>query len=71
MPTLGREERLQLEEETRRALAPYRHSRPEEFSEPLLAFLLESLTGARDDISAAELRALDIASVFPTRVRAT
>jgi RNA polymerase sigma-70 factor (ECF subfamily) len=67
MPTLGREERLQLEEATRRAMAEYRHSRPDEFSERLWAFLLESLSGARDDISAAELRALDVATAFPTR----
>ncbi len=66
MRTLGREERLQLEEEVRRAMAAYRHTRPEEFSERLWAFLLESLTGARDDISAAELRALDVATAFPT-----
>ncbi len=62
---LGREERLQLEEAMRRAMAAYRHSRPEEFSERLWALLLESLTG--DDISAAELRALDVAIAFPTR----
>ncbi len=62
---LGREERLQLEEAMRRAMAAYRHSRPEEFSERLWALLLESLTG--DDISAVELRALDVATAFPTR----
>jgi RNA polymerase sigma-70 factor, ECF subfamily len=67
MRTLGREERLQLEEAMRRAMAAYRHNRPEEFLERLWAFLLESLTGARDDISAAELRALDVATAFPTR----
>lgn len=67
MQTLGREERLQLEEAMRRALAPYRHSRLEEFSERLWAWLLESQTGARDDIPAAELRALDLATAFPTR----
>jgi RNA polymerase sigma-70 factor (ECF subfamily) len=65
MQTLGREERLQLEEEMRHAMAAYRPSRKEEFSERLWAFLLEGLTG-RDDISAAELRALDIATAFPT-----
>jgi RNA polymerase sigma-70 factor (ECF subfamily) len=65
--TLGREERLQLEEETRRAMSAFRHSRSEEFSERLWAFLLESLTGARDDIAASELRALDITTAFPTR----
>src|SRR6266566_4750912 len=62
---LGREERLQLEEAMRRAMAADRHSRPEEFSERLWALLLESLTG--DDISAVELRALDVATAFPTR----
>lgn len=67
MRTLGREERLQLEEAMRRALAAYRPSRLEDFSERLWAFLLEGLTGARDDISAAELRALDVATTFPTR----
>jgi bifunctional DNase/RNase len=65
--TLGREERLQLEEATRRAMEAFRRSRPDEFSERLWALLLESLTGSRDDISAAELRALDVATVFPTR----
>jgi len=64
---LGREERLQLEEAMRRAMAAYRYSRPEEFSERLWALLLESLTGTQDDISAAELRALDVATTFPTR----
>jgi hypothetical protein len=67
MQTLGREERLQLEEATRSAMAAYRHNRPEEFSERLWAFLLEGLTGARDDISAAELRVLDVATAFCTR----
>ncbi len=67
MPTLGREERLQLEEATRRAMEAYRHSRSEEFSERLWPFLLESLTGARDDIAAAELRAHDVATAFPIR----
>jgi RNA polymerase sigma-70 factor, ECF subfamily len=68
MRTLGREERLQLEEAMRRVMAAYRPSRPEEFSERLWAFLLESLTGgARDEISAADLRALDVATAFPTR----
>jgi RNA polymerase sigma-70 factor (ECF subfamily) len=67
MPTLGRKERLQLEEEMRRAMAAYRPSRLEEFSERLWALLLESLTGSRDDISAAELRALDVATTFPSR----
>jgi RNA polymerase sigma-70 factor (ECF subfamily) len=67
MRTLGREERLQLEEAMRHALAAYRPSRLEDFSERLWAFLLEGLTEARDDISAAELRALDVATAFPTR----
>ncbi len=67
MQNLGWEERLQLEEAMRRAMAAYRHSRPEEFSERLWAWLLESLTGTPDDISAAELRALDVATAFPTR----
>jgi RNA polymerase sigma-70 factor (ECF subfamily) len=67
MRTLGREERLQLEEAMRRALAAYRPSRLEDFSERLWAFLLEGLTGMRDDISAAQLRALDVAIAFPTR----
>jgi hypothetical protein len=35
--------------------------------ERLWAFLLESLSGTRDDISATELRALDAATAFPTR----
>ena len=56
-----------MEEEVRRAIAAYRPSRREEFSERLWAFLLESLTGTPDDIPAAELRALDIATTFPTR----
>jgi RNA polymerase sigma-70 factor, ECF subfamily len=64
---LGREERLQLEEEVRRTMAAQRRDRPEEFSERLWAFLLESLTGTPDDIPAADLRALDIATTFPTR----
>jgi hypothetical protein len=67
MTTLGREERLQLEEALRRAMAPYRPNRPEEFLERLWPFLLESLTGVRGDISAAELRTLDVATAFPTR----
>src|SRR5215471_2194993 len=65
--TLGREERLQLEEATRGAMAAYRHSRSEEFSERLWAFLLESLTGTRDESAAADLRAIDVATTFPTR----
>src|SRR5260370_36611502 len=64
---LGREEPIQLEEEVRRAMTAHGRSRPEEFSERLWAFLLESLTGTQDDIPAAELRALDVATAFPTR----
>jgi len=64
---LGREERLQLEEEIRRMMAAQKGDRPEEFSERLWAFLLESLTGTQDDVPAAELRALDMATTFPTR----
>src|SRR5258708_6210366 len=64
---LGREERIQLEEEVRRAMTAHGRSRPEEFSERLWAFLLESLTGTQDDIPAAELRALDVATTLPTR----
>jgi len=64
---LGREERIQLEEEVRRAITAHGRSRPQEFSERLWAFLLESLTGTQDDIPAAELRALDVATTFPTR----
>ena len=64
---LGREERLQLEEEIRRMMAAQKRDRPEEFSERLWAFLLESLTGTQDDVPAAELRALDMATTFPTR----
>jgi hypothetical protein len=67
MQNLSWEERLQLEEAMRRAMAAYRPSRPEEFSERLWAWLLESFTGTPDDISAAELRALDVATAFPTR----
>ena len=40
---------------------------PDTLSEPLWAFLLENLTGTQGDISLAELRALDVASTFPTR----
>ena len=67
MQNLGREERLQWEEAMRRAMAAFKHSRHEEFSERLWAWLLESLTGTPDGISAAELRALDVATAFPTR----
>ena len=67
MPTLGREERLQLEEAMRYAMTAYRHSRTDDFSERLWALLLESLSGTRVDISAAELRAIDVATTFPTR----
>jgi RNA polymerase sigma-70 factor, ECF subfamily len=67
MQTLGREGRLELEEAMRGAMAVYRHNRPEESWERLWAWLLESLTGARDDVSAAELCALDVATALPTR----
>ncbi len=67
MQTLGREERLQLEEAMRSVMVAYRPNRPEEFSERLWAFLLEILTGSREALSAAQLRALDVATAFPTR----
>ena len=67
MQTLGREERLRLEEAMRSVMVAYRPNRPEEFSERLWAFLLEILTGAREALSAAQLRTLDVATAFPTR----
>ena len=67
LQTLGREERLQLEEAMRSVMVAYRPNRPEEFSERLWAFLLEMLTGSREALSAAQLRALDVAAAFPTR----
>jgi RNA polymerase sigma-70 factor (ECF subfamily) len=67
IPSLGREERLQWEEAVHSTIAVYQRRRPEEFSNRLWAWLLESLTGAREDIAAAELRALDLATAFPTR----
>jgi RNA polymerase sigma-70 factor, ECF subfamily len=45
---LGREERLQLEEEVRRTMAAQKRDRPQEFSERLWALLLESLTDQRE-----------------------
>jgi RNA polymerase sigma-70 factor (ECF subfamily) len=67
IPNLGREERLQWEEAVHSTIAVYQRRRPEEFSNRLWAWLIESLTGAREDIAAAELRALDLATAFPTR----
>jgi RNA polymerase sigma-70 factor (ECF subfamily) len=64
---LGREERLLLEEDVRGAMAPNRRIKPTEFWERLWTWLLESLTGTQDDIPAAQLRTLDIATTFPTR----
>ena len=67
MQNLGREERLQWEEAVRQRVAAYQSRRPGEFSQRLWAMLLLSLTGSLDAISAAELRALDFATAFPTR----
>ncbi len=67
MQHLGREERLQWEEAVRNTIATYQRRRPQEFSHRLWAMLLVSLTGSLDAISAAELRALDLATTFPTR----
>ncbi len=67
MRNLGREERLQWEEAVRHTIAAYQSRRPGEFSQRLWAMLLVSLTGSLDAISAAELRALDLATTFPTR----
>ena len=64
---LGREERLLLEEDVRGAMAPNGRIRQSRFAERLWAWLLESLTGTQDDIPIAKLRALDIATIFPTR----
>jgi hypothetical protein len=66
IPNLGREERLQWEEAVHSTIAVYQRRRPQEFSNRLWTWLIESLTGAREDISAAELRALDLATAFPT-----
>jgi len=67
MQNLGREERLQWEEAVRHTIAAYQSRRPGEFSQRLWAMLLVSLTGSLDAISAAELRALDLATTFPSR----
>jgi bifunctional DNase/RNase len=67
MRNLGREERLQWEEAVRQTIAAYQSRRPGEFSQRLWAMLLVSLTGSLEAISAAELRALDLATTFPTR----
>jgi RNA polymerase sigma-70 factor, ECF subfamily len=64
---LGREERLLLEDDVRGAMAPNGHIRQSRFTERLWAWLLESLTGTQNAISIAKLRALDIATTFPTR----
>jgi uncharacterized protein len=66
IPNLGREERLQWEDAVHSTIAVYQRRRPQEFSNRLWAWLIESLTDAREDISAAELRALDLATAFPT-----
>jgi hypothetical protein len=67
MQNLGREERLQWEEAVRQTIAAYQSRRPGQFSQRLWAMLLVSLTGSLNAISAAELRALDFATTFPTR----
>ena len=59
---LGREEHMRREEVLHRAMTQRRRSRPDNFSERLWAFILGGLTGARDDISISELRALDLAA---------
>ncbi|HEV2655224.1 MAG TPA: bifunctional nuclease domain-containing protein [Ktedonobacteraceae bacterium] len=64
---VGRQERLQWEEAVHSTIAAYQSRRTEEFSGRLWAWLIESLTGARENIAAAELRALDLATSFPTR----
>jgi RNA polymerase sigma factor (sigma-70 family) len=67
MPHRGREERLHWEEAVRNTIATYQHRRPQEFSHRLWTMLLVNLTGSLNAISAAELRALDLATTFPTR----
>lgn len=64
---LGRVERLQLEEDIRGAMAPNGRIRPTLFWARLWSWLLEGLTGTQEDIPAAQLRTLDIATTFPTR----
>src|ERR1700737_2840493 len=67
MQNLGREQRLQFEEDVRGNMAVLMHKEPEKFSNRLWAFLLECLTGKRDDVSSAALRTLDLAAAFPAR----
>jgi hypothetical protein len=64
---LGREERLQLEEDVRGVMVRNGRIRPTLFWARLWSWLLESLTGTQDDLPATKLRALDIATTFPTR----
>lgn len=64
---LGREERLQWEEAVRHQFLTAQQRRPKQFWERLWAILLISLTDSPEDISVAELRALDPATTFLTR----
>jgi len=73
---MSREERLQLEESLRKAQTAHQRKRTDKLPERgrtdklperLWPFLLEGLTGSRDDISLAELRALDPATAFTPR----
>jgi hypothetical protein len=64
---MNREERLQFEESFRKAQAAHQRRRTDKLPERLWPFLLEGLTGSRDDISLAELRALDPATAFTPR----
>ena len=65
--TLRREERLQLEEIALNTGVAIKRGNLDNLAESLWAFLLENLTGTQDGISMAELRALDVATTFPTR----
>ncbi len=64
--TLEREERLQLEEAVLNTGAAIKRGNLDNFAESLWAFLLENLTETQEGISLAELRALDVATTFPT-----
>jgi RNA polymerase sigma factor (sigma-70 family) len=64
---LSREERLQLEEIVLTTGVAIKRGNLDNLAESLWAFLLENLTGTREGISLTELRALDVAAIFPTR----
>ncbi len=67
MQHMGREERLQLEEDARNTKMILSRRKVEHSAELFWSFLLENLTGTREAVSIAELRVLDLTTTFPTR----